>query len=51
LTATATVTGTQSSTSADFWLPGLSTDFETQTTAPPGPTSPYGTASTCANPN
>ncbi len=51
LTATATVTGTQSSTSAVFWLPGLASDFDTQTTAPPGPTSPYGTASTCANPN
>jgi hypothetical protein len=51
LTATATVTGTQSSTSAVFWLPGLAADFNTQTTAPPGPTSPYGTATTCANPN
>jgi hypothetical protein len=51
LTATATVSGTQSSTSAVFWLPGLAGDFNTQTTEPPGPTSPYGTATTCANPN
>jgi hypothetical protein len=51
LTATATVTGTQSSTSASFWLPGLAADFNTQTIAPPGPTSPYGTANACSNPN
>jgi hypothetical protein len=51
LTATATVTGTQSSTSAIFWLPGLAADFNTQSTAPPGPTSPYGTATACSNPN
>jgi hypothetical protein len=51
LTATATVNGTQSSTSADFWLPGLAADFNTQTTSPPGPTSPYGQATTCGNPN
>jgi hypothetical protein len=52
LTATATVQGTQSSTSVSFWLPGLASDFATQTTAPPGyPTSPYGTATTCINPN
>jgi hypothetical protein len=51
LTATATVTGTQSSTSASFWLPGLAKDFNAQGTAPPGPTSAYGTAATCANPN
>ncbi len=51
LTATATVTGTQSSTSAVLWLPGLAADFNSQTTAPPGPTSPYGTAAACSNPN
>jgi len=51
LTATATVTGTQSSTSATFWLPGLAADFNTQTNAPPGPSSPYGTAATCGNKN
>jgi hypothetical protein len=51
LTATATVNGTQSSSSADFWLPGLVDDFNTETTQPPGPNSPYGTATTCSNPN
>ena len=51
LTATATVSGTQSSTAAIFWLVGLADDFNTQTKAPPGPTSPYGIASTCASAN
>jgi hypothetical protein len=51
LTATATVTGTQSSTSAVFWLPGTAKDFGTQGTAPPGISSSYGTATTCGNPN
>lgn len=51
LTVTATVQGTQSSTSVDFWLPGLAADFNTQTNAPPGPTSPYGVGTTCIDPN
>lgn len=51
LTATATVAGTQSSTSADFWLPGAANDFNQQAVMPPGMSSPYGTAATCANPN
>jgi hypothetical protein len=51
LTATAKVQGSQSSTSVTFWLPGLAADFNTQTTTPPGPYSPYGTASTCVSPN
>ena len=51
LTATATVAGTQSSTSADFWLPGAAIDYGTKTTAPPGPNSPYGQALTCKDPN
>jgi hypothetical protein len=51
LTASATVNGTQSSTSASFWLPGLATDYDQQTVAPPGENSPYGQAMTCANPN
>jgi len=51
LTATAKVQGSQSSTSVSFWLPGLATDFNTQSTAPPGPYSPYGTANTCVSPN
>ena len=40
LTATATVNGTQSSTSASFWLVGLATDYNNQTVAPPGENSP-----------
>ncbi len=51
LTATATVNGTQSSTSASFWLVGLATDYNNQTVAPPGENSPYGQAQTCANPD
>jgi hypothetical protein len=51
LTATASVSGTQSSTSAVFWLQGLAADFDSQTTDPPGYISPYGIANSCANPN
>jgi hypothetical protein len=48
LTATATVSGTQSSTSASFWLPALATDLNEQSPPPPGAAaSPYGTGSTC----
>jgi hypothetical protein len=51
LTAAAIVNGTQSSTTATFWLPGLAQDYSSQTTAPPGANSPYGQAATCADPN
>jgi hypothetical protein len=51
LTASASVSGTQSSTSVSFWLPGAATDFTSPNTAPPGPTSPYGIAATCIDPN
>jgi len=51
LTATATVSGTQSSSSNVFWLEGLAGDFDTQNVDPPGYNSPYGVAATCANPN
>jgi adhesin/invasin len=47
LTATATVAGTQNSTTAQFILPGLSTDYTSQTVAPPGQVSPYGQSTTC----
>jgi hypothetical protein len=47
LTATATVSGTQSSTTASFILPGALVDYDTQTVMPPGQTSPYGTSTTC----
>jgi hypothetical protein len=51
LIATATVSGTESSTSITFLLEGLAADYTTQTTAPPGQVSPYGQANSCANPN
>ena len=47
LTASATVSGTQTSTSASFVLPGLSSDYTNQTVSPPGQVSPYGVATTC----
>jgi hypothetical protein len=48
--ATTSVAGTQSSASSTFLLPGAAADFNTQTIGPPGPVSPYGTGTTCANP-
>jgi hypothetical protein len=51
LTATATVSGTETSTTSTFWLPILSTYVTTTTTTPPGYVSPYGIAASCANPN
>jgi hypothetical protein len=51
LVATTAVTGTQSSTTATFLLPYAAADFNQQSVQPPGPVSPYGTASSCANPN
>jgi hypothetical protein len=47
LTATATVQGSQNSTTASFILPGLASDYTSQTTSPPGAVSPYGTSLTC----
>jgi hypothetical protein len=51
LIATTAVTGTQSTTASTFWLPYAAADFDQQGITPPGPVSPYGTASSCANPN
>ena len=51
LTATATVAGTETSTTAKFWLPMLAADLIATTTDPPGFISPYGVATSCANPN
>jgi hypothetical protein len=50
LIASTTVQGTQSSTSSTFVLAGAAPDYACST-GPPGPTSPYGIANTCANPN
>jgi len=51
LTASATVQGTQTSTSATFQLPMLATYVNNIQQDIPGRISPYGTANTCANPN
>jgi hypothetical protein len=51
LVASTTVNGTQSSTTATFVLAGASTDYGNCLVAPPGAVSPYGQASTCADPN
>ena len=51
LTATATVQGTETSTSALFWLPMLATYVTSTTSDPPGKRSPYGIATSCTNPN
>ena len=51
VTASATVQGTQSSTSTKFWLPMLAADIASPTVSPPGQVSPYGVGTTCLNPN
>jgi hypothetical protein len=50
LTATATVAGTQTTTSAIFYLPILATYLTNTSASPPGAVSPYGTSANCANP-
>ncbi len=47
LTATATVAGTQNSTTASFILPGAAPDYANQSQSPPGQFSPYGQNGTC----
>ena len=47
LTATATVQGTQNSTTATFFLPILASDISSATVTPPGLISPYGKSLTC----
>jgi hypothetical protein len=51
----ASVAGTESTTSADFLLPGLASDFNQQNVAAPGLYSPYGfynsLVNDCSNPN
>jgi hypothetical protein len=51
LAASATVTGTEYSRTSNFKLAGSSADFSDITKAPPGITSPFGTAGVCTNPN
>lgn len=49
LSANATVQGTEYVRTSSFALPGSSTDFNSTTVAPPGPVSPFGTGTSCAN--
>lgn len=49
LTATATVQGTEASTTSTFWLPVAATYVASPTVHPPGVSSPYGIDSTCAD--
>ena len=50
VTASATVQGTQSSTSTKFWLPMLAADIATANVSPPGQVSPYGVAADLPEP-
>jgi hypothetical protein len=47
LSATATVQGTQNSTTATFFLPILASDIDNPKVSPPGVISPYGQSLTC----
>lgn len=49
LNALASVQGTEFTRTTLFQLPGLSTDFNSQNTAPPGPISPFGQSASCAD--
>ncbi|MGH8210609.1 MAG: beta strand repeat-containing protein [Steroidobacteraceae bacterium] len=51
LTATASVNGTQSSTTAVFPLPIEASKIGSAGTSPPGVNSPYGITASCSNPN
>ncbi len=51
LEATAGVVGNLPPTTTSFLLPGLATDYTTQTVSPPGQPSPFGINTSCSNPN
>ncbi len=51
LTATATVSGTESSTTSTFFLPILASYVTSTQQSPPGQISPYGVSASCASPN
>jgi hypothetical protein len=51
LSASTAVSGTEYVHTSNFMLPGSSTDFSNAQVAPPGPVSPFGTATVCTNPN
>jgi hypothetical protein len=50
LAASTTVQGTEYVRTNTFLVPGLASDFNNSSNAPPGPVSPFGTANSCANP-
>jgi Bacterial Ig-like domain (group 1) len=50
LQARATVAGSEGSSRAVFFLPGLASDFSDCNVSPPGVVSPYGMAATCDDP-
>jgi Bacterial Ig-like domain (group 1) len=51
LIATATVQGTETTASTTFTLPILATYISNVSSDPPGKTSPFGSATSCTNPN
>lgn len=51
LTVRGQVNGSESNYTGLVHLPGLAADFALQTITPPGLTSPYGTSTSCSNPN
>jgi ethanolamine utilization microcompartment shell protein EutS len=51
LTARAAVAGTESESSATFFLPGVASDFNSQDVVPPGQISPFGVQAGCGNTN
>lgn len=51
ITASSSVGGTESSTFMDYLLIGSSEDYSNENIAPAGDVSPFGTATSCANPN
>ena len=51
LKVAANVAGTESSTTATFLVPGLSTDYDRETVAPAGQFSPFGNVASCRDKN
>jgi Bacterial Ig-like domain (group 1) len=51
LSASATVSGTEYVRSSNFMVQGIATDFNNPNIGPPGPVSPFGTATVCSSPN
>jgi Bacterial Ig-like domain (group 1) len=50
LSASSTVQGTEYVRTSRFMLPGIASDFNDRDKAPPGPSSPFGTAGSCNSP-